>query len=119
MPFIAGEVAHLDVFQRTPPWLLPTDNYGDPFPPEFHDLLALLPNYGRWDRLWQFWIMHEGLLVAARVDPEWDEQTESVSAVNDFVRSMLLDVLRGPGGRRRALREDGAALPALRQAGAA
>ncbi|HSZ38203.1 MAG TPA: NAD(P)/FAD-dependent oxidoreductase [Acidimicrobiales bacterium] len=122
VPLIAGEVAHLDVFQRTPPWLLPTDNYGDPFPPEFRDLLERLPNYGRWDRLWQFWIMHEGLLVAARVDPEWDEHTEAVSAENDFVRSMLLDVLRTqveddelyekmvphfPPFAKRALRDDG------------
>ncbi len=122
VPCIAGEVAHLDVYQRTPPWLLPTDNYGDPFPPEFHDLLAFLPDYGRWDRLWQFWIMHEGLLVAARVDPEWDVHTEAVSESNDFVRSMLLDVLRAqveddelfekmvphfPPFAKRALRDDG------------
>jgi 4-hydroxyacetophenone monooxygenase len=122
VPLIAADTAHLDLFQRTPPWLLPTDNYGDPFPPEFHDLLALLPNYGRWDRLWQFWLMHEGLLVAARVDPEWDEHTEAVSAANDFVRSMLLDVLRAqvtddglyekmvphfPPFAKRALRDDG------------
>ena len=115
-------MGHLDVYQRTPPWLLPTDNYGDPFPPEFHDLLALLPTYGRWDRLWQFWLMHEGLLVAARVDPEWDQHTEAVSAANDFVRSMLLDVLRAqveddalfekmvphfPPFAKRALRDDG------------
>ncbi len=122
VPLIAAETAHLDLFQRTPPWLLPTDNYGDPFPPEFHDLLNILPNYGRWDRLWQFWLMHEGLLVAARVDPEWDEHTEAVSAGNDFVRSMLLDVLRAqvtddelyekmvphfPPFAKRALRDDG------------
>ncbi len=122
VPCLVGEVAHLDVYQRTPPWLLPTDNYGDPFPPEFHELLAVLPNYGRWDRLWQFWLMHEGLLVAARVDPEWDEHTEAVSAANDFVRSMLLDVLRAqvdddalyekmvphfPPFAKRALRDDG------------
>ncbi len=122
VPLIAGDVAHLDVFQRTPPWLLPTDNYGDPFAPEFYDLLALLPNYGRWDRLWQFWLMHEGLLVAAHVDPEWDGHTEAVSEGNDFVRSMLLDVLRAqvpddelyekmvphfPPFAKRALRDDG------------
>ncbi len=122
VPCLVGEVGHLDVYQRTPPWLLPTENYGDPFPPEFHDLLALLPTYGRWDRLWQFWLMHEGLLVAARVDPAWDGPTESVSAANDFVRSMLLDVLRAqveddalfekmaphfPPFAKRALRDDG------------
>jgi 4-hydroxyacetophenone monooxygenase len=122
VPCLAGKVGHLDVYQRTPPWLLPTDNYEDPFPPEFHDLLTLLPNYGRWDRLWQFWIMHEGLLTAARVDPGWDQQTESVSEGNDFVRSMLVDVLRAqvdddelfekmvphfPPFAKRALRDDG------------
>jgi len=122
VPCLVDEAARLDVYQRTPPWLLPTENYGDPFPPEFHDLLRLLPTYGRWDRLWQFWLMHEGLLVAARVDPEWDEHTEAVSAGNDFVRSMLIDVLRAqvedddlfekmvphfPPFAKRALRDDG------------
>jgi len=122
VPCLVDEVDHLDVYQRTPPWLLPTENYGDPFSAEFHDLLALLPAYGRWDRLWQFWLLHEGLLPAARVDPEWDEHTEAVSAGNDFVRSMLVDVLRAqveddelfekmvphfPPFAKRALRDDG------------
>jgi len=122
VPCIAGEVAHLDVYQRTPPWLLPTADYGNPFPPEFHDLTALLPDYGRWDRLWQFWLLHEALLPAARVDPSWDEHTEAVSAANDAVRAMLLDVLRAqvqddelfekmvphfPPFAKRALRDDG------------
>ena len=122
VPCIVDDVAHLDLYQRTPPWLLPTENYGDPFPAEFHDLLALLPSYGRWDRLWQFWLMHEGLLVAAHVDPDWDRHTEAVSEANDFVRAMLLDVLRSqvaddelyekmvphfPPFAKRALRDDG------------
>jgi 4-hydroxyacetophenone monooxygenase len=131
VPCLVDDVAHLDVYQRTPPWLLPTENYGDPFPPEFHDLLELLPDYGRWDRLWQFWIMHEGLLGAARVDPEWDVQSEAVSAANDFVRSMLIDVLRAqveddelfekmvphfPPFAKRALRDDGRWAAALSRA---
>jgi 4-hydroxyacetophenone monooxygenase len=122
VPCIVDEVAHLDVFQRTPPWLLPTENYGDPFPPAFHDLLALVPTYGRWDRVWQFWLLHEALLGAARVDPEWTGDGESVSAANDFVRTMLVDVLRAqapdpelfekmvphfPPFAKRALRDDG------------
>jgi 4-hydroxyacetophenone monooxygenase len=122
VPHLAGVVGHLDVYQRTPPWLLPTDNYANPFPSEFHELLRLLPGYGRWDRLWQFWLLHEGLLVAARVDPAWDQNTEAVSASNEFIRSMLLDVLRAqveddalyekmiphfPPFAKRALRDDG------------
>ena len=117
VPHLVDEVGHLDVYQRTPPWLLPTDNYGDPFPPEFHDLLRLLPSYGRWDRLWQFWLLHEGLLGAARVDPEWDEHTEAVSAGERLRAVHAARRPAGPGRGRRALREDGPALPALRQAG--
>jgi 4-hydroxyacetophenone monooxygenase len=131
VPHLAAEVAHLDVYQRTAPWLLPTENYANPFPPEFHELLRLLPGYGRWDRVWQFWLMHEGLLVAARVDPAWDQHTEAVSAANDFVRSMLLDVLRAqveddvlyekmvphfPPFAKRALRDDGRWAAALGRA---
>ena len=122
VPCIVDEVAHLDVYQRTPPWLLPTENYGDPFPAAFHDLLALVPTYGRWDRVWQFWLLHEALLGAARVDPEWSGGGESVSASNDFIRTMLVDVLRAqvpdadlfekmvphfPPFAKRALRDDG------------
>jgi 4-hydroxyacetophenone monooxygenase len=122
VPCVVDQVGHLDLYQRTPPWLLPTDNYGDPFPPAFHDLLVLLPNYGRWDRLWQFWLMHEGLLPAARVDPDWDDLSESVSAANELARQMLVDVLRAqvtddelfekmvprfPPFAKRALRDDG------------
>ncbi|HVB92471.1 MAG TPA: NAD(P)/FAD-dependent oxidoreductase [Acidimicrobiales bacterium] len=122
VPCLVDRVAQLDVYQRTPPWLLPTENYGDPFPPAFHDLLAFLPAYGRWDRLWQFWLMHEGLLPAARVDPEWGDLTLSVSPGNELARQMLIDVLRAqvtddelfekmvphfPPFAKRALRDDG------------
>jgi 4-hydroxyacetophenone monooxygenase len=124
VPCVVDEVAHLDLYQRTPPWLLPTDNYGDPFPAAFYDLVSLVPTYCRWDRVWQFWIMHEGLLPAAKVDPNWNggDFTTSVSAGNEFVRSMLVDVLRAqvpddelfekmvprfPPFAKRALRDDG------------
>ncbi len=122
VPCIVDEVAHLDVFQRTPPWLLPTENYGDPFPAAFQDLLSLVPTYSRWDRLWQFWLLHEAMLGAARVDPGWSGNGESVSASNEFVRTMLVDVLRAqapdrelfekmvphfPPFAKRALRDDG------------
>ena len=127
VPCLVDEVAHLDLYQRTPPWMVPTENYNDPFPPEFRDLLVLLPIYGRWDRIWQFWILSEGLLTAARVDPDWvasggEGPPESVSASNDFIRGMLVDVLRAqvsdddlfekmvphfPPFAKRALRDDG------------
>jgi 4-hydroxyacetophenone monooxygenase len=122
VPAVADEAAHLDLYQRTPPWLLPTEGYRDPFPAAYRSLTELVPTYGRWDRLWQFWLMHEGLLPAARVDPAWGDLTHSVSAANEFVRAMLVAVLRAqvaddelfekmephfPPFSKRALRDDG------------
>ena len=122
VPAVADAAAHLDLYQRTPPWLMPTENYRDPFPPAYHSLLERVPTYGRWDRLWQFWLMHEGLLPAAKVDPTWPDQRHSVSESNDFMRAMLADLLRAqvpdealfdkmvprfPPFAKRALRDDG------------
>ncbi|HEY6429537.1 MAG TPA: NAD(P)-binding protein [Acidimicrobiales bacterium] len=123
VPLVVDEVGHLDLYQRTPPWLMPTENYSDPLPPDFHELLRLVPVYGRWERLSQFWMLHEGLLSAARVDPAWESDGgESISEANDFIRVMLVDVLRAqvsddelfekmvphfPPFAKRALRDDG------------
>ncbi len=134
VPEIAKVASHLSVFQRTPPWMAPTEGYRDTFPPEYHSLMAILPTYGRWDRVWQFWLMHEGLLPTAKVDPEWGDMSLSVSAANEFIRLMLLEVLRAqvsddalfekmtprfPPLSKRALRDDGSWAAALSRANVA
>jgi 4-hydroxyacetophenone monooxygenase len=122
VPTVAQGAAQLDLYQRTAPWLMPTPNYRDAFPAAYHELVKMVPTYGRWDRLWQFWLMHEGLLAAAKVDPAWPDQRHSVSASNDFMRAMLVGLLqaqvpdealfekmvpRFPPFAKRALRDDG------------
>jgi 4-hydroxyacetophenone monooxygenase len=57
--------------------------------------MELLPDYTRWDRLWLFWRTHEGLLPAAKVDPDWQLGEESVSTANHMVRLFLTEYLRG------------------------
>jgi 4-hydroxyacetophenone monooxygenase len=89
IPEIAGEVGELLVFQRTPPWLAPTPNYHDDLPDALRWLMTQVPDYANWDRLWVFWRMHEGLLPAAVVDPEWPDPQRSMSMLNEFVRQML------------------------------
>jgi 4-hydroxyacetophenone monooxygenase len=89
IPEIAGEVSELHVFQRTPPWLAPTPNYHDDLPDELRWLMEHVPDYAHWDRLWIFWRMHEGLLPAAVVDPDWPDPEHSMSMLNEFVRQML------------------------------
>ncbi len=89
IPEIADGVGELLVFQRTPPWLAPTPNYHDDLPDALRWLMAWIPDYARWDRLVQFWRMHEGLLPAAVIDPEWPDQHRSMSMLNEMVRQLL------------------------------
>ncbi len=86
IPHVADAAEHLTVFQRTPPWLAPNENYQAEIPEGLGWVLRHVPEYARWERLWIFWRTHEGLLPAAVVDPEWQPQDRSVSALNDMIR---------------------------------
>ena len=89
IPAIADTVEHLTVFQRTPAWLLPVENYKDDIPATTRWLLDHVPGYARWDRAWIMARTNTGLLPLATVDPDWEPKDRSVSAMNDFLREML------------------------------
>jgi 4-hydroxyacetophenone monooxygenase len=93
IPRVAEVASELVVFQRTPPWLIPTPNYEDPLPDGLVTLLRHVPAYAQWDRLWWFWRTHEGLLPMAEVDPAWDGGERSVSMLNDVVRELFTGYL--------------------------
>ncbi|CAN5424743.1 NAD(P)/FAD-dependent oxidoreductase [soil metagenome] len=90
-PAIADEVAHLTVFQRTAQWMFPNPNYHEPVGPGVQWALRHLPFYGRWYRFLLFWPGCDGGLEAARVDPAWPHQEQSVSETNDLTRQMFTD----------------------------
>lgn len=122
-PAIADQVEALTVFQRTPPWILPTPGYSSELPTPYLTLLERFPAYRRWLRFYQFWVSMDGRLRFTRADPEWEGQG-SVSAVNAEFREVLERSLREqfdghpdlldavvpayPPGSKRILRDDGA-----------
>jgi 4-hydroxyacetophenone monooxygenase len=94
VPAIAGRVSRLEVFQRTPNWFMPTPDYHDPTPEGMEWLLDHVPSYGRWYRLSLFWRLTEGALPAARVDPGWEGDGGSVSALSHQLRTLLTAYLQ-------------------------
>jgi len=90
-PAIADAVEHLTVIQRTAQWMFPNPNYHAQVGDGVRWALKHLPFYGRWYRFLIFWPGCDTGLVAAKVDPEWEPQQQSVSEVNDITRVMFTD----------------------------
>jgi 4-hydroxyacetophenone monooxygenase len=99
VPSIIDEVGSLHVFQRNPAWMLPTPNYLGDIKPGMRWLLARVPYYARWFRLWQFWIAAEGRLPAVKVDHNWQHPV-SLSAKNEAIRQGCLESLAAQTGER-------------------
>jgi 4-hydroxyacetophenone monooxygenase len=90
IPEIAPDVAHLDVFQRTAPWLIPSERYRQPVADGFQWLLQHVPFYAEWYRFFLFYRGGEGLIASATVDPSYPPTERAVSAANEEIRSMLM-----------------------------
>jgi 4-hydroxyacetophenone monooxygenase len=122
VPAIAGEVAELKVYQRTPAWMLPAPNYHKPVDPGLMWLFRHIPYYHRWFRFYQFWISSENRLPFFTIEDNWEGKV-SVSSANESLRQALFDHLAPqyadrpdllakvvpsyPPGAKRMLRDNG------------
>jgi 4-hydroxyacetophenone monooxygenase len=129
-PSIAGSVAELTLFQRTPPWTVPTPGYHATVPAGLAWLFKNVPHYHRWFRFYQFWTTVEGRREFAAVQADWTEPG-SISPQNaDLRRTLIQHLMREYEGRpdlqskvipnyppygKRMLRDNGAWANALKQ----
>jgi 4-hydroxyacetophenone monooxygenase len=88
-PAIAGEVERLTIFQRTPQWVAPFENFMEEIPQALRDLLRTCPLYFGWYWLRLFWQFGDRVIEALRVDPEWEHPERSVNARNDAHRKFF------------------------------
>ncbi len=130
-PIIAEAAAAVTLFQRTPPWIVPNEEYFQKVPQGKHWLLNHVPFYARWFRFNMFWRSAEGLLNAVTGQEGWNRPEESVSPANQEFREALVDNLRAhlgdrpdllekctpayPPGAKRALIDDGRYLQSLKR----
>jgi 4-hydroxyacetophenone monooxygenase len=92
-PIVAEQAARVEIFQRTPNWQFPVPHYRQQVPEGFQYLLGHVPYYRQWYRFWLFWKSAELLRPMAEVDPDWPDQSRSVSEGNDMLRQLLTDAL--------------------------
>ncbi len=105
VPEIAPKVAHLEVFQRTPPWPLPGPTYHDEVPPGKKWLLEHVPFYGKWYRFWLFWMLTDGFYEAVKADEDWQGGPQAVGEANAMMRGMLVEAIRVQAPNRPDLLE--------------
>lgn len=131
VPEVAEQVDEMWVYQRSPPWLLPTPNYHKPVPAGVQWLMRHLPFYDRWYRFFVMWMATEGLLPYCKVDPAWSDSQHSVSAENHIVRQLVEGYIKAqihddaalaaasipayPPGGKRMLRDNGVWLNTLQR----
>jgi 4-hydroxyacetophenone monooxygenase len=94
IPEVAKVASEVTVFQRTPPWIRPTEDYHRDVPSGKHWLLNHVPYYAKWYRFLMFWLTAEGMLAAVKRDPAWSNGGLSVSEANEQLRQLLIDNLR-------------------------
>jgi len=83
VPAIADKVEQLTVFQRTPQWIGPSDEYFATVPEDMHWLMEHVPNYHAWYRFRLAWVFNDRVHATLRIDPGWERPDRSLNAVND------------------------------------
>jgi 4-hydroxyacetophenone monooxygenase len=131
-PTIAGEVAQLDIYQRTPQWMFPNPVYRTAVPAGDRWAQRHLPFYARWFR---FIMTYRGIAIGTtpyRVDPAYPHvEGAAVNEGNAMQRRQLEGWIRSqldgrpdlvekslpdyPASGKRILQDDGSWLQCLRR----
>jgi 4-hydroxyacetophenone monooxygenase len=92
-PTIAGEVASLTIYQRSPQWARPIPEYGAALRPGTQWLIEHVPFYAAWNRFTLFWRYGDGLLRFLRKDPDWPHPERSLNRMNERHRLEMTDFI--------------------------
>ena len=93
VPAIADAAAKTLVFQRSPQWVAPNDNYLREVPEGVRLLMEHLPYYASFYRLRLTWQFQDKLLATLYRDPSWSHPERSVNAINDRHRAFFIEYL--------------------------
>ncbi len=102
-PAIVDRVGELTVFQRSPQWIAPNDDYFAEVGNDVHWLMAHVPGYRGWYRARLSWIFNDKVHPTLQVDPGWPEERASINAVNHGHREFYERYLRERLGDREDL----------------
>lgn len=103
VPAIAAQAGHVTVFQRSPQWAAPAENYFSPVRPQVHWLVRHVPYYHRWYRFRLAWLFNDRVWPSLQKDPDWPHPERSLNATNDGYRAFFTAHIRAELGDREDL----------------
>jgi 4-hydroxyacetophenone monooxygenase len=100
-PEIQNTVESLTIFQRSPHWVVPNDQFRTPIPEALRFLLREVPVYRVWYRLRLGWTFGDRLHAALQKDPAWPHPERSMNKINDghrdyFTRYIMAEIGEQP-----------------------
>ncbi len=104
-PSIAGHVAHLTIFQRSPHWAINHPLYHAAVSEDVKWVIRHVPYYVSWFRFQLFWSASDGFHRTLQMDPDWSMPNLSINADNHRMREDLVAYIKGKLGDRPDLLE--------------
>ncbi|TFD45982.1 NAD(P)/FAD-dependent oxidoreductase [Cryobacterium frigoriphilum] len=104
-PAIAEQVEHLTIFQRSPQWVAPFEQFRQAIPEGNRTLLQGCRLYHAWYWLRLFWQFGDKVIEALRVDPDWEFPARAVNSRNDGHRILFTQYIKDRLGDRQDLLE--------------
>ena len=85
-PEIQHIVKSLTIFQRSPHWVAPNEQFRKPIPEAMRFLLREVPLYRAWYRIRLGWTFGDRIHSTLQKDPTWEYADRSLNKVNDSHR---------------------------------
>jgi 4-hydroxyacetophenone monooxygenase len=104
-PEIQHEVKSLSIFQRSPHWAAPHEQFRKEIPPALRLLLREVPLYRTWYRLRLGWAYGDRIHAALQKDPTWEHPERSLNRINDGHRAYFTQYVVSELGERQDLLE--------------
>jgi 4-hydroxyacetophenone monooxygenase len=104
VPAIIDDVRSIIVYQRSPQWAAPFDQFLSKVPEAHRKLVREVPLYRIWYRLRSGWTFNDRIHDALQKDPDWPHPERSVSEINDGHREFFTRYMeRELGGDRELI----------------
>ncbi len=99
-PEIQNQVEALTIFQRSPHWASPFEQFRTPVPEPIRFLFNEVPLYRNWYRMRLGWTYNDRVYDSLHKDPNWAHPERSLNAVNDGHRAYFTDYIKRELGDR-------------------